>query len=102
MKYSEAFEQLVYISERTSDHFFRRHQGFGFSVAVLRELRRIKVRIIIILYKHDGMVDKLITFREMVENPENHYKYVDKNCDTQFILPINKFNQHFLEGIMNE
>jgi len=94
IKYSEEFSQKVFISPRTYLHFFRIHNGFGFSVGVLQQLRKRGVRVLIILYETREGIDKLVTFMDYLE--QNGFRYQDK-CDSQIILPITQFNQHMLE-----
>lgn len=95
IKYSEEFGQTVYVSQRTYKHYFYLHKGFGFSFGVLKRLRHIGIKILIILYEHDGVIDKLITDMDFLEL--NGLRWKDKLGDYQIILPLNLFNQLMLK-----
>lgn len=82
-------KKKIYISERTSDHFFRKFSGFGMSVKILNYLRSEDVETIIILY--NGAILRA-SVQLFYEKGIPHRNELDKR-DAQLVLPLLEFQK---------
>lgn len=80
------YEKSRYVTNRSSEHFFKKYQGFGISVSEISICKQNHVNEIVIWYhgKKENIIYSIEL--EMVEYCEIY----DNNGDEQYIIPINK------------